>query len=99
MHDRFGITAPDLKLYLRLCKQKLQLMDGMDSGALAALHFGRLSPAELTPTFRPPVRYEWRSAAHALPDAVRVMPRVLVTNASTTALVWSFVPVDSSPKQ
>jgi hypothetical protein len=45
---------------------------------------------------RPFQRYEWRSAPQALPGAVRVLPRIVAsTNTTPTALVWSFLPVDT----
>lgn len=45
---------------------------------------------------RPVQRYEWLSAPQALPGAVRALPRIVVaTNTTPTALVWSFMPVDT----
>ena len=44
---RFGIMAPDMKRYLQIYKRRLHLMDGMDNGAHAGLHFSQQSPAEL----------------------------------------------------
>ena len=39
--------APDMKRYLQIYKRRLHLMDGMDNGAHAGLHFSQQSPAEL----------------------------------------------------